>query len=87
MTVTSKALLYADPWFLRHETGPHPETADRLRAIYTHLQSTGLVDRFDRGEIRTATLEELLPVHGEDYIRQVESWAASGRRTGRGRTR
>jgi len=78
VTVTSKALLYADPWFLRHETGPHPETADRLRVVYSHLQSTGLVDRFDRGQIRTATLDELLPVHGEEYIHQVERWAESG---------
>src|SRR5437773_1839090 len=26
-------LLYTDPIFLEHDTGPHPETAERLRAI------------------------------------------------------
>ena len=25
-------LLYTDPLFLKHDTGRHPETADRLRA-------------------------------------------------------
>jgi acetoin utilization deacetylase AcuC-like enzyme len=78
LTVTSKVLLYADPCFLRHETGSHPESADRLRAVYSHLQSTGLMDRFDRGQIRSATLEELLPVHGREYIDHIERWAAAG---------
>jgi acetoin utilization deacetylase AcuC-like enzyme len=76
--VNNTALLYADPCFLRHETGRHPESADRLRAIYAHLQSTRLADRFDQGQIRTATLGEISRVHEPDYIRQVERWAAAG---------
>jgi acetoin utilization deacetylase AcuC-like enzyme len=76
--VSSTAILYADPCFLRHETGRHPESADRLRAVYAHLESTGLTDRFDRGQIRTATLEQISRVHEPEYIRQIERWAAGG---------
>jgi acetoin utilization deacetylase AcuC-like enzyme len=76
--VSSTAILYADPCFLRHETGRHPESADRLRTLYAHLESTHLIDRFARGQIRTATLEEIGRVHEPEYIRQVEHWAARG---------
>ena len=72
------AVLYTDPCFLRHETGRHPETADRLRAVYAHIEATGLIDRFDRGQIRTASPEELARAHDSEYIRQVERWAAAG---------
>jgi acetoin utilization deacetylase AcuC-like enzyme len=75
--VRSKAILYADPCFLRHETGHHPESADRLRAVYAQLEATHLVDRFERGQIRTASCEEISRVHEPDYIQQVERWAAS----------
>jgi acetoin utilization deacetylase AcuC-like enzyme len=76
--VSSSAILYADPCFLRHDTGHHPESADRLRSVSAHLESTGLINRFDRGQIRTATLDEISRVHDPEYIRQVEHWAAAG---------
>jgi acetoin utilization deacetylase AcuC-like enzyme len=76
--VNNTAILYADPCFLRHETGRHPESADRLRTVYAHVESTGLTNRFDRGQIRTATLEEISRVHEPEYIRQLERWAAAG---------
>jgi acetoin utilization deacetylase AcuC-like enzyme len=76
--VSNPSILYADPCFLRHDTGAHPESADRLRAIYSLLQSTGLSQRFDQGKIRAATLEEISRVHDLEYIRQVERWAVSG---------
>ena len=78
MAGSSSAILYSDPWFLRHETGQHPECPERLRRISAHLAATRLDRRFDRGTVRPATLEELGRVHGVGYIRQVEAWARAG---------
>jgi acetoin utilization deacetylase AcuC-like enzyme len=71
-------ILYADPCFLRHETGSHPESAERLRAVYAHLESTSLIEQFVRGQIRTATADEIGRSHEPEYIRQVERWSAAG---------
>ena len=78
MAASSSAILYSDPWFLRHETGQHPECPERLRRISAHLAATRLDQRFDRGAVRSATLEELGRVHDIGYIRQVEAWARAG---------
>jgi acetoin utilization deacetylase AcuC-like enzyme len=72
------AILYSDPWFLRHETGRHPECPERLRRISAHLAATGLGERFDKGTVRPATREELARVHDAGYVRQVESWSRAG---------
>jgi acetoin utilization deacetylase AcuC-like enzyme len=72
------AILYADPCFLRHETGRHPESPERLRRVYAHLAATGLNERFDKGTVRPATQEELGRVHEATYIRRVEEWARAG---------
>ncbi len=72
------ALLYSDPWFIRHETGRHPECPERLRRIYAHLATTGLDQRFERGTVRPATLEELARAHDAGYIRRVEAWSRAG---------
>jgi acetoin utilization deacetylase AcuC-like enzyme len=74
----STAILYSDPWFLRHETGRHPESPARLERLYAHLEATRLDQRFDPGFIRQATAEELGRVHDPDYVRQVELWAKAG---------
>jgi acetoin utilization deacetylase AcuC-like enzyme len=74
----SSAILYSDPWFLRHETGGHPESPERLRRIFAHLAANQLDQRFDPGVIRQATADELGRVHEASYIRQVEAWAKAG---------
>ncbi|HET6328559.1 MAG TPA: histone deacetylase [Planctomycetaceae bacterium] len=72
------AVLYSDPWFLRHETGRHPESPERLRRLYAHLRANHLDQRFDSGTVRPATTEELGRAHDADYIWQVETWANAG---------
>ena len=47
-------LLYDDPEFERHETGPHPESAERLRSIRNELKRTGLSSRVRAGATRLA---------------------------------
>ena len=42
-------LLYTDPLFLKHDTGRHPETADRLRSITKRLDKAGLIAKCTAG--------------------------------------
>lgn len=76
--MSNPALLYSDPYFLRHETGRHPESAARLQAIADQLQASGLIDRFDAGQIRPASSDEIGRVHDPNYLRQVEAWSIAG---------
>ena len=41
-------LLYFDPSMLEHDTGQHPERAQRLVQVVSHLKRTGLWEQFDR---------------------------------------
>jgi len=71
-------LLYADPRFLEHRTGEHPESPERLRVVYGHLDKTGLAARFERPAVVEATREQLGRVHEQDYITEIERFAAAG---------
>lgn len=72
------AILFQDEIFLAHETGRHPECADRLRSISQRLTQDKLADRFTTGTIRAATREELARVHSEDHIHAMQHFASQG---------
>lgn len=63
----SVGLLY-DPLFLRHDTGNHPESPERLLAIRDHLAATGWLDRLVSIAPRPATPEQLTRVHTPEYL-------------------
>jgi acetoin utilization deacetylase AcuC-like enzyme len=65
-------LLYTDPLFLQHDTGPHPERADRLRSILVALHETGLIERCTRGTYHPLREEELTSLHTPEMIERVE---------------
>ncbi len=67
-------LLYTDPCFLKHETGNHPERADRIRLIEPQLQTEGLLDRCTRRSPVAVLPERLARVHSPDYITEI--WGA-----------
>jgi acetoin utilization deacetylase AcuC-like enzyme len=71
-------LLYADDRFLDHDTGAHPECAERLRAIWSHLGLTGLTARCQRPSWTPAIEAELARVHTPEYVAEVERFAAAG---------
>lgn len=71
-------LLYSDPRFLEHDTGRHPERAERLRQITAHLDTTGLAAKCRRVEWQPVTLERLTRVHDRAYTESVTKFAASG---------
>lgn len=57
-----------DPLFLRHDTGNHPESAERLIAIRSHLAAVGLLDRLIPLTPQQATPEQLARVHTPEYL-------------------
>ena len=72
------ALLFTDDCFLQHETGRHPESAARLRAISRHLDQTGLAAKFTRGNVTPVEPEVLERVHGAGYISILRDIAERG---------
>ena len=72
------ALLYTDPVFLQHETGSHPESADRLRAVTAYLEAVKLPARFESGKIVPASVEQLARVHSPSHVERVRQFAQQG---------
>jgi len=71
-------LLCYDSLFLEHDTGNHPESAERLKAVWTHLTATGLDKQCVLTSWRPATLEQLSRVHDESYIDVIKQSAELG---------
>ena len=71
-------LLYTDTLFLEHETGAHPETADRLRAVTARLEKTDLPARCRPGTYRPLSAEVVAQLHAQRLVRRVEDMAAFG---------
>jgi len=71
-------LLYWDPCFLDHETGAHPECAERLRQVTTHLAETGLADECERRDVVPVRQDTLARVHSSDYTAQLRQFANEG---------
>ena len=72
------ALLYTDPIFLQHETGTHPESADRLRTVTAHLEAAKLPARFESGRIVPASIDQLARVHSPGHVERVQEFAENG---------
>jgi acetoin utilization deacetylase AcuC-like enzyme len=71
-------LLYSDPLFLRHETGRHPESPARLRAISARLEQSGLAARCTPGSYRPLLPDQVGRVHDPYVVAQVEKLAQLG---------
>ncbi len=73
-----KAGLVYDPIYLEHDTGSHVENSQRLVAIMSHLEETGLINQATTLPPRPALIEELEMVHTPEYISQIERVAERG---------
>ncbi|HEV3024110.1 MAG TPA: histone deacetylase, partial [Pirellulales bacterium] len=71
-------LLYSDPLFLKHETGRHPERAERLRRVTARLAETGLAALCRLPEWGPITIERLARVHEPGYAAQIAAFAERG---------
>jgi len=67
-----------DELYLQHDTGSHPENAQRLVAVREHLAACGLLEQLRSIPARPATEEELLRVHAPELIARVRDTAARG---------
>ena len=71
-------LLYEDSRFLNHETGNHPERAERIRLIPVRLAEAGLDVQCQRPHWEPVSRQRLLQVHAARYVNEVWSIAKSG---------
>jgi len=71
-------LLYSDPRFLDHDTGRHPERAERLRQVVAHLEKTATAAKCRRVEWPAVSVERLARVHDQPYIERVKQTASQG---------
>ncbi len=70
-------ILLSHPSSLRHDTGPHPERADRLVAIEREL---GAHDWFgcDRAQSQPASTKTIAAVHSPEYVDRIRLLAEAG---------
>jgi len=71
-------LLFADPLFLEHRTGPHPESPERLRYLHEFLKSQPVAARFHPGRFLPAQPEQLALVHQPEYVESIRRYATAG---------
>lgn len=71
-------LLYYDPVVLEHDTGEHPECANRILPTVRHLNAVALAGGIKRRSWRSVTREQLARVHAATYIESVRRFAAAG---------
>jgi acetoin utilization deacetylase AcuC-like enzyme len=67
-----------DPLYLEHDTGDHPESAQRMLATMALLEQCGLLGRLHRIAARDATPDELALVHDPRYVAGVRRVAQQG---------
>ena len=64
--------------YLKHDTGVHPECAERLVSIMQKLESAGITEELNRITPSKATKEQIGYVHRDAYIMKVEALCARG---------
>jgi acetoin utilization deacetylase AcuC-like enzyme len=71
-------ILYTDPLFLKHKTGDHPETLERLRSVTARLEKAGLIKKCAAGKIKPLTEEAVGELHDPKLVVAVKQLAAHG---------
>ena len=71
-------LLYTDPIFLRHETGQHPETPERLRSVTSRLDKAGLIPKCAPGSFKLLSEEAVLKIHSAKQLQRIKQLAEQG---------
>jgi acetoin utilization deacetylase AcuC-like enzyme len=71
-------LLYTDPLFLEHETGRHPENADRLRSISARLEKAGLNRKCTPGRFQPLTEQAVTQLHDPKQVAVIKQVAEYG---------
>ena len=69
--------IYSDI-FLQHKTGNHPETEKRLEWINLAIDNYHIGDKLTKMMPRKASVDEILSVHSQDHINEIERTIAKG---------
>jgi acetoin utilization deacetylase AcuC-like enzyme len=72
------AAIIWDEAYAEHETGAHPEGADRIAAVVDHLRTTDLWPRLTVVKPEPATEDDILLVHTRLHLNTVKRAAAGG---------
>lgn len=72
------ALLYDAPIFQKHETGRHPESAERVACVSARLTAEGWRQRCQEPQWESAPPSALARVHHLKYVESVERFAERG---------
>jgi acetoin utilization deacetylase AcuC-like enzyme len=75
---SAKVLLYTHPLFLEHDTGRHPENANRLRWIQARLEKARLIEECVPGTFQPCPEETVSELHHPDVAAQAKRVAALG---------
>ncbi|HUV77476.1 MAG TPA: histone deacetylase [Desulfobacterales bacterium] len=71
-----------DERYLLHDTGPnHPESPERLKAIYQGIKQAGLLPNLILIQAMRADLKWVETVHSKNYIKRFEAACRSGHST------
>ena len=71
-------LLYRDDAFLHHETGDHPESAERIRLIPATLAALGLLEQCQTIESPPVDRRRLARIHSPAYMDEVWAFSKAG---------
>jgi len=71
---TRTGIIY-HPDYLKHDTGSHPERKERLLSIIAHLKETGMLEKLELVEPKSARIEEIRYIHHEDYIEKARRYS------------
>ena len=72
-------LLFTDPVFLKHDTGPHhPERIERLHVIASGLEKAGLMAECPRGDFRPMAEEDVARTHSVALVQAIKRVCAQG---------
>ena len=70
--------LFADPRFLRHKTGSHPECPERLTSILRRLEASGLTEQCHRVAWEPASATKIATVHDPAVLDAAHTLSARG---------
>ncbi|GAG80861.1 unnamed protein product, partial [marine sediment metagenome] len=70
-------LVYSED-YLKHDTGNHPESSERLEAILGHLKEKNVLKDLTFINPRKADLKEIECLHSSSYIQEVRELCKRG---------
>ncbi len=71
-------IVYRDHAFREHDTGSHPENANRLATIDKRLECSNALDGTQSGQLREATDEELQRIHTAEHVARIRRLDENG---------